>query len=351
MLSYLIQRLLWIPPILLGISLVVFLGIRVAPGDPSLAAVGVGQGGPGQQDAAGAVEALRHREGLDRSLLVQFLGFVGPLNTKPDGHPWFGGSGREPFGGILALDLGTEFGRPGVPIAGELAKRLRVTLPLALISMFLVYACALPLGIFSARRSGTRVDLALSTWLLLLYSVPAFWAGLILIMGFGITGLDWLPTLGLHAKDAQGLGSWAYAWDLFLHSILPVLCLTYGGIAYLSKQMRVGLLEVLGADYIRTARAKGLSERRVIFKHALRNALLPVITLFASLFPMLIGGALIVEVIFDLPGMGRYAYEGLLARDYGIIMATTMLSAVMTLAGMLLSDLAYALVDPRIHYG
>ena len=338
------------PPTLLGITLLVFLGIRMAPGDPASVALSLGGDMQAGANSEGGVERLRHREGLDRSWALQYLGFIGPFNVKPDGHPWFGGSGKEPFGGLLCLDLGSEIGRPSVSIAGELGKRLKVTLPLAFSSMFLIYLLALPLGIYSARRSGTKLDTGLTLLLFLLYSIPGFWAGLMLIMGFGASGLDWLPVLGLHSKEAHTLSGFAYAWDVVLHSILPIATLTYAGLAYLSRQMRVGMLEVLSADYIRTARAKGLPERTVLLKHALRNALIPVITLVASILPLLIGGSLIVEVIFNLPGMGSYAYEGLQARDYGIIMATTTLSAVMTLLGMLLSDVAYAVADPRISY-
>jgi peptide/nickel transport system permease protein len=186
--------------------------------------------------------------------------------------------------------------------------------------------------------------------LFVLYSIPTFWAGLMLILCFGASGLDWLPVLGLHDKDAADLSWGAYAWDTVLHGVLPVATLTYGGLAYLSRQMRVGMIDQIRQDYVRTARAKGLSERAVVLKHALRNSVIPVITIFASILPVLIGGSVIVEMVFDIPGMGKYALDGLLQRDYGIIMATTTFSAFMTLLGILLSDVAYAMVDPRISY-
>ena len=251
----------------------------------------------------------------------------------------------------MLLDLGNEFQRTNVPIFEELARRLAVTVPLSLVSTLLIYLIAVPLGVFSATRSGSRFDRA-STWILFaLYSVPTFWAGLMLVLAFGAAGLDLLPVLGLHDKDAAELSPLAYVGDTLVHAILPVVTLTYGGLAYLSRQMRVGMLDVIRSDFVRTARAKGLPESTVVWKHALRNSLLPVLTLLGSILPILIGGSVVVEVIFDLPGMGRYAYEGLLARDYGVIMATTTFSAAMTLAGILLSDVAYALVDPRIRYG
>ncbi len=335
-----------------GITLLVFTAIRLAPGDPATVMIGISSGGEMREgeDVQARIDAFRYEHALDKSILVQYLGFIGPFNVTPDGHPWFGGSGADPWGGLLALDLGQEFQRKSMPIAEELARRLKVTVPLSLVSTLLIYLFALPAGIYSAVRPGSRRDAVLTVALFVLYSIPTFWAGLMLILAFGAAGLDWLPVLGLHDKDAADLGSWAYAWDTVLHCILPIAALTYGGLAYLSRQMRVGMIEVIRSDYIRTARAKGLSERVVVMKHALRNSLIPVVTLFASILPLLIGGSLIVEVVFDVPGMGRYAFEGLIARDYGIIMATTTFSALMTLVGILLSDIAYALVDPRISY-
>ena len=191
--------------------------------------------------------------------------------------------------------------------------------------------------------------------LFVLYSIPTFWAGLMLILLFGKTGPDWawwpeLPVLGLHDKDAATFGPVRYVWDLFLHIILPVITMTYVSLAYLSRQMRAGMLDVIRQDYIRTARAKGLSENVVIYKHALRNSMIPVITLLASILPILVGGSIIVESVFDIPGMGKYAFEGLLRRDFYIIMATTIFVGVMTQIGILLSDITYSLVDPRIRH-
>jgi peptide/nickel transport system permease protein len=335
-----------------GITLLVFVAIRLAPGDPATVMMGIGTSGEigAASNVDERIEAFRTRHALDKPLFVQYLGFVGPFNVKPDGHPWFGGSGANPWGGLLALDLGNEFQRTTMPIVEELGRRLKVTIPLSLISTLLIYLVALPTGIYSAVRSGTRRDALLTLVLFVLYSIPTFWAGLMLILSFGAAGVSWLPVLGLHGKDAADMGMLAYAWDTVLHCILPIATLTYGGLAYLSRQMRVGMIDVIKSDYIRTARAKGLSEKVVVLKHAGRNSLIPVITLFASILPLLIGGSLIVEVVFDIPGMGRYAFEGLIQRDYGIIMATTTFSALMTLVGILLSDIAYALVDPRISY-
>ena len=352
MLNYIIRRLLWMIPTLFGITLLVFVSIRLAPGDPATVMMGVGSGGAMQEgsDYAERIEAFKHEHALDRNVLVQYLGFIGPFNVRPDGHELFGGSGKDPWGGLLVGDLGNELQRSNVPILEELGRRLKVTLLLSVISIFVTYLLSIPLGIFSAVRQGTTLDGVVTVVLFLLFSVPTFWAGLMLILAFGQSGLGWLPVLGLESKDSADLGRMAGLWDKALHLVLPVITYTYGSFAYLSRQMRVGMMDTIRQDYIRTARAKGLAEKTVVFKHALRNSLIPVVTLFASVLPILIGGSVVVEYVFDIPGMGRYAYEGLVQRDYNIIMATTTFSAFATLLGILCSDITYAIVDPRISY-
>ena len=199
-------------------------------------------------------------------------------------------------------------------------------------------------------RRGTLGDKATTLVVFLLYSLPTFWVGLMLILMFGATGLDVFPVLGLQDKDADTFTTWQQILDVVWHCVLPVATLTYGGVAYLSRQMRAGMLETLRQDYVRTAVAKGLARRQVVFKHALRNSLIPVITIFASLLPILVGGSVLVESIFNIPGMGLYGFEALQLRDYPVIMATITASSVMTLVGFLVSDILYAVVDPRITY-
>ncbi len=352
MIQYVARRLLSMIPTLLGITVLVFCAVHAAPGDPATVMQGIGSGGAmqGDFDYEAKIAKFRAKYGLDLPLWEQYLSYLGPFNLKQNGHPWFGGTGEDSYSGLLVLDLGHEFQRDGVPVVQEIGRRLKVTMPLALISTFLTYLFAIPLGIYSANRRGTKLDGVITLSLFVLYSIPAFWMGLVLILLFGKTGFDFLPVVGLHSPDADDLAGFASFRDLAAHCVLPVITLTYGGLAYLSRQMRVGMIDVIRQDYIRTARAKGLSERTVVLKHALRNSLIPVITLFASVLPILIGGSIIVEYVFSIPGMGGYAYSGLLLRDYNIIMATATFSAVMTLVGILLSDIAYALVDPRISY-
>jgi peptide/nickel transport system permease protein len=308
--------------------------MQLAPGDPAAVKFGsaVSSAGAGMQQGANiedAIEKFRKKHHLDEPLIVQYGYWILSVAT---------------------LDFGREFHRPSVDVMDELWQRLKVTVPLSLVSVLLAYLLALPLGILSAVKQGSLADKLTTLGLFMLYSIPTFWAGLMLILAFGATGLDWLPILGLHDKDASLLQGWPFVKDLLLHCILPVATLTYGGLAYLSRQMRVGMLETVRQDFIRTARAKGLSEKVVIFRHALRNSLIPVITVFATILPVLIGGSVIVETVFNIPGMGLYAFQGLMTRDYNIVMATATMASLMTLLGFLLSDVLYAVVDPRISY-
>jgi peptide/nickel transport system permease protein len=264
-------------------------------------------------------------------------------------------SGERPWGGLLALDLGREL-HTGASVAREIARRLAVTVPLALVSVLLAFLVAVPLGILSAWKRGGLLERSITCVLYLLHSLPAFWGGLLLVMLFGVTGPDlpfWprLPVLGLHDKDADLLGRADWTWDLVRHSILPVLTMTYGSLAYLARQTRSGMIEVLGEDFVRALRARGLGERTIVLRHVFRSALVPLVTLLGSLLPALIGGSVIVETIFDLPGVGKYAYEGLLRRDLPVVMACTLLLGVLTQLGVLLSDVLYGFVDPRIRHG
>ena len=331
---YVLRRVLWMVPTLVGITFLLFCVMQLAPGDPASIKFGNvgGAAGGGMQQGANiedAVKKFREKYHLDDPLWVQYAQWMKS---------------------VAVLDFGEEFSRPNVKVMDELWQRLKITVPLSLVSVILSYLLSLPLGIYSAVRQGSRLDRFSTLVLFLLYSLPTFWVGLMLILLFGATGLDWLPVIGLHDKDAATLSTGPWTLDLLLHCILPVATMTYGSFAYLSRQMRVGMLEVVRQDYIRTARAKGLSERVVVLRHALRNSLIPVITVFAAILPILIGGSVIVEQVFNIPGMGLYAYEGLIKRDYPVVMATTTISAFLTLVGFLLSDVLYAAVDPRISY-
>ena len=333
MLTWILRRLLWMVPTLIGITLLLFVVLRLAPGDPALLHVG----GDGEQapiadaaDVEAAITKFRRRYRLDEPLHVQYGAWLASLAT---------------------LDFGQEFARPSVAVRDELWERLKVTVPLSAVAVVLSYLIALPLGIWSAVRPRSPSDRVATLLVFLLYSLPTFWAGLMLILLFGQTGLAWLPILGLHDQDAAQLSGWAWWKDLLLHSILPVVTLTYGGLAYLSRQMRVGLLETVRQDYVRTARAKGLPERVVVLRHALRNALIPVVTLVGIETAAIVGGAVIIEQIFVLPGMGLLLLEAVGTRDYPIITGIFLVVGVCVMLINLAVDLSYGLLDPKVRYG
>jgi peptide/nickel transport system permease protein len=227
-------------------------------------------------------------------------------------------------------------------------------LSLSVLSLILAYVIAIPLGIFSAVKKGTKADKVVTVALFMLYSLPSFFvATLVLIFfsqGSDTQWLRWFPTGGFQSRDFPDLTVVGKVKDVGWHLVLPLVCLTYGSLAALSRYMRSGLLEVLQADYVRTARAKGLPESSVIGKHALRNGLLPILTLLAGLLPAVLGGSVIIEYIFGIPGMGLWTIDAIYQRDYNVIMAVELLSTVLVLLGILLTDLSYALVDPRIRY-
>lgn len=240
------------------------------------------------------------------------------------------------------------------PVMATLISKLKYSLTLSVGSLLLAYAIAIPLGIFSAVRKGSASDRVLTVVLFMLYSLPSFFVATLLLHFFS-EGSDWqalriFPTGGFQSRNVSDLTSFDRLKDLGMHLALPLFCLTYGSLAALSRYMRTGLLDVIRADYVRTARAKGLSERTVIGKHALRNGLLPILTLLSGLLPAVLGGSVIIEYIFGIQGMGLWVIDAIYQRDYNVILAVELLSTILVLVGILLTDLSYALVDPRIRY-
>jgi peptide/nickel transport system permease protein len=226
-----------------------------------------------------------------------------------------------------------------------------LTASLAGSALLLSYLIAIPLGMAAALRRGQWIDRGISFTVFVLYSIPNFAAALLLILFVaGGDYLNLLPMYGIHSVNASEMGFFGSLWDRILHMILPVICLTYVSLASISRYARISMLEVLGQDFLRTARAKGLSERTVILRHALRNALIPIVTIFALDLSSLIGGAVIIETIFSLPGMGQLMIQSLDNRDIPTIMGITVLAAIVTLLAFLLADILYMLVDPRISY-
>ncbi len=323
MASYIARRVLVAVPTLFGITLLTFVLIQLAPGDPLL-----------EPDPAGRValspEALRQMRAvyhLDEPLWKQYLLWLGRL---------------------ARLDLGVSL-YDGQPVTAKIASRLPATLLLVGVSTLLAWMLAFPMGILAAMRAGGPFDRGSSLALYFLYSIPVFWAGLLLQMLFAVQ-LRWLPLQGMRSDAAAGWTGAARIADLGWHLALPAVCLAYGQLAYLSRFVRAGLIEAAGQDYVRTARAKGLGERAVILRHALANALLPLITLAGLTLPALAGGSVIVERIFSWPGAGRLLFDSIQRRDLTTLMGLTLIAAVLTLAGTLIADVLYALADPRIRY-
>jgi peptide/nickel transport system permease protein len=328
MTTYLLRRLLLIFPTLLGITLLTFLLIRLAPGNAALIKGGMGEGGGHAMTAEVREQTIKLYD-LDK--------------------PWY-----EAYALWIIKCARLDLGESVVDhrsVATKIGERLPLTISLAGSALLLSYLIAIPLGIVAAIKRGQVVDRTISFVVFVLYSIPSFAAALLLILLVaGGDHLDLLPMYGANAINAVTMGRLEWVGDRIFHMILPVICLTYASLAYISRYARISMLEALGQDFVRTARAKGLSERLVIFRHALRNALIPIITIFALELPVLIGGTVIIESIFSLPGMGQLLFQSLDAKDEPVIMGITVLSAVVTLAGYLIADILYLVVDPRISY-
>lgn len=283
---------------------------------------------------------------------VPSLKFYGTNNQY---HRWFFGDkpyfgnddGNWSSAGFVRGDFGKSY-RDRRPVGSVIWDAIQYTFLISVISMFLTYLIAIPLGVFSAKNSGGWGDQIVTTVLFVLYSLPSFWVAVMAIMYFG--GGDYFDIFPPYFSPDLDGSFFSDVKELFKYLVLPLMCWTYGSLAYLSRQMRGGMLTVLSQDYIRTAKAKGLDDRSVTWKHAMRNSMLPIITIFASVFPLAISGGLVLEIIFSIPGMGKLAYEAVVARNYPIVFAVMMFSAILTLIGYLVADILYAVVDPRISY-
>ncbi len=328
--EYLIKRLLLIIPTFLGITLITFLVIQLAPGSPAAMKLGVGeQGMLGDEVTREIVEQTNKLYGLDKPIWTRY-------------GIW--------LKRVVTLDFGNSY-KDHRPVIDKIWERLPITLELNIISIFLVYLIAIPIGVLSAVRQGSVGDRVTTVVLFILYSLPNFWVAILLIMFLGGGDFfDLFPVYGIASSGMEGASFIARLGDHLWHLVLPVFCLTYGSLAALSRFQRAGMLEVIRQDYIRTARAKGLPEKVVIFKHAFRNSLIPIVTLLGYLLPAMLGGSVIIESIFSIPGMGQLGFEAVLSRDYPVVLAIATISAFLTLLGLLVSDLLYVWVDPRISY-
>jgi peptide/nickel transport system permease protein len=268
-----------------------------------------------------------------------------------DGN-WLTGKNAKYTHGVIRGDFGTSYGSKQA-VMRTVARAVPWSILMTLVSVILAYLISLPIGVYAASRKDSLFDRTSSVLLFMLYSFPSFFMGTLLLLLFANPDVfNWFEANGI--KPADGYPADASLFEKirisFPYFVLPIITYTYSSLAFLSRQMRVSMLEIIHQDYIRTARAKGLSERKVIWKHALRNALLPIITVFSSIFPAAIGGSVILEVLFGIPGMGREIVEAIRTQDYPMIVTVFTLSGFMTLVGYLFADVIYALVDPRISY-
>lgn len=428
MLQYTVQRILLAIPTLLGITLLTFLIMRLAPGDPVDLFLGGAAGGEGistdqQTDMEKTRRDLRRQLGLDQPLHLQYLHWLSNLVLRvedlgafdrgalladsvldeladaeraelvsledeerkarflahfrrlrpervdelvespfwqsrlfsPTQNYAYAGSGLElvQVGGwrLVTLNLGRSF-KDQEPVIDHILDRLPITLEINLISLVFAYLIGVPLGIVIAVKQNTAIDRLVTTGTFMLWSMPSFWVGMLLILFFcNKEFFYWFPASGIQSLEAgEDWGFWRLLTDHAHHMVLPVLASTYSSFAGISRYMRTSMLENLRLDYVRTAQAKGLRYRVVVLRHVLRNSLIPIVTLMAGLLPGMIAGSVFVETIFTIPGMGFLAFQSVIVRDYPVAMALFTIGAALSLAGILVADILLKVVDPRIDF-
>ena len=324
MLVYILKRLLFMIPMLLGITIISFAVIHLPPGEPG--ALGIEMNPKVTKEVR---DRIRSIYGLDQPLHVQYL-------------TWLKRTAK--------LDFGRSFSSDGRPVIDKIKERLPITISIDLLSMILLLIVGIPIGVYSARYKDSLLDKGLTAFVFATYAIPLFWLALLLMLFFGVY-LDLLPISGVKSFNYEELTPFQKILDLAHHLVLPIFLSALGGLAGISRYMKSSLLEVLRQDYITTAYAKGLPEKLILRRHAMRNALLPVITILGLSVPGLIGGSVIFESIFAIPGMGQLFYMSVMSRDYPTIMGILVIGAFLTLFGNLLADICYAVADPRIRIG
>jgi peptide/nickel transport system permease protein len=333
MTRYIIRRILESIPVLLGASIAVFLLVHLIPGGPEVVLLG-------ERASEENVAQLREHLGLDRPLPEQYLIYI--RNT-------------------LSGDLGHSVAG-NIPIANELRQRFPATIELSFFALTIAITIGVPIGVLSAVRRGSWIDTGTMMGSLIGVSMPIFWLGLLLLWFFGVhlhilpfigrlsTNMEIETRTGLYTVDAILSGNWAGLGDALAHLILPSFTLSTIPLAIIARITRSAMLEVLHMDYVRTARAKGLRERAVIGRHALRNALLPVVTVIGLQLGALLSGAVLTETIFSWPGIGRWLFNSISGRDYAIVQSVTLVITTIFVVVNLLVDLSYAWLNPRIRY-
>lgn len=347
--KYILRRLVSVIPTLIGVTLVIFLFQRLIPGDPAVAMLG-------EHASEENVTRIREQLGLDRPAFLDRDALV-----EGDLAGFFDSQYARYFGRLLQFDLGESIHRR-IPVAATLKERFPATLELAMLSMLIALIIGIPIGIASASRRNTFLDGFTMVGSLVGVSIPIFWMGIMEIMLFAVM-LKWLPSGGrlstgvtiepitnLYLLDSLLTANWTGFVDALKHIIMPAISLATIPTAIIARMTRSSMLDVLQEDYIRTASAKGLPERTVLYRHALKNAFLPVITVIGIQVGSLLAGAVLTETIFSWPGIGKWVYDSILGRDYPIVQGVTLLIAIIFLLVNLLVDISYALLDPRISY-
>jgi peptide/nickel transport system permease protein len=336
LLSYILRRLVLMIPTLIGMTLMLFVIVRFAPGLTTAGGSFGAEGAMRGQDARAAAElAMKKRlhlvdpEGKPIALPMQYI-------------YWLWDTVRGDFGESVQYNM---------KVVELLKERLPVTIALNLVSTLVIYLIAIPGGMLASVRRGKGFDVTWSFVTLALFSLPSIWVGYMLL-GFLANPqyLGWFPASGSHATSTEWMTAFDYAKDYLWHIVLPVVVLSYAGFAYLSKIQRAAMLDNLGLDYVRTARAKGLGANAVVTRHVFRNSLLPMITVFAGVIPGLLGGSIVVERIFSIKGMGDLIVTATFSRDLPIVQAVAFVGSVITLICLLITDICYAIADPRVSY-
>jgi len=317
--SYIVRRLLYTLITLFGISIMSWVIITQAPGSPIALTLD-------PKVSPKIIEQMEKNYDLDKPIHQQYFIWLKKLFT----------------GKLYSF-------KDGRPVLEKIGERIWNTLLLNLVAMLIIFSLAIPLGVFSAERQYTFLDHLGTLGAYLGISIPSFWLAYLLILG--TVKLFGYPVLGMRSFVTEDFTTFEIVMDRLWHLMLPSIILAIGGIAGLSRYTRSSMLEVIRQDYVRTAKAKGLPEETVYYKHALRNALLPIITIFGFLIPGLIGGSIIMESVFAWPGIGRLAYQAVLARDYPVVMTINTITAVLVLIGNFVADILYGIADPRIRYG
>ena len=310
-------------PIMFGITIITFAVIHLAPGEPTDRMTEMNP-----KASAAAKQRMRAMYHLDKPLHVQYGLWISRL---------------------AVLDFGRSFSPDARPVLDKIVERLPVTIFINVTSLVLIFIMSIPIGVFSATHPGSLFDRGSTLFVFIGFSAPGFWLALLLMILFGVQ-LGWLPISGIRSIYYEQYTTIGKITDIARHLLMPVLLSSLTSLAFLSRITRQNMLEVIRQDYITTARAKGCHEGAVYYRHALRNALLPIVTIVGLSIPSLIGGSVIFETIFSIPGMGQLFYESVMSRDYPLVMGILVIGATLTLVGNLIADLSYAIADPRIKY-